>query len=57
MTETEEAPAEQKQGEKSGEDAPSAKKMMAENDLKDGDVTGTGKDGRVMKLAGSRRSA
>ncbi|MFN2306234.1 MAG: 2-oxoglutarate dehydrogenase complex dihydrolipoyllysine-residue succinyltransferase [Paracoccaceae bacterium] len=31
------------------EDAPSAKKMMAENDLKEGDVQGTGKDGRVMK--------
>jgi 2-oxoglutarate dehydrogenase E2 component (dihydrolipoamide succinyltransferase) len=31
------------------EDAPSAKKMMAENDLGDGDVQGTGKDGRVMK--------
>jgi len=29
------------------EDAPSAKKMMAENNLSD--VTGTGKDGRVMK--------
>ncbi|MBM1220189.1 2-oxoglutarate dehydrogenase complex dihydrolipoyllysine-residue succinyltransferase [Ponticoccus sp. SC2-23] len=31
------------------EDAPSAKKLMAENDLKDGDVQGTGKDGRIMK--------
>ena len=29
------------------EDAPSAKKLMAENNLSD--VTGTGKDGRVMK--------
>ena len=34
---------------KNVEDAPSAKKLMAENDLKDGDVQGTGKDGRVMK--------
>ncbi|WP_296418635.1 2-oxoglutarate dehydrogenase complex dihydrolipoyllysine-residue succinyltransferase, partial [Pseudooctadecabacter sp.] len=31
------------------EDAPSAKKMMAENNLSSGDVTGSGKDGRVMK--------
>ncbi len=31
------------------ENAPSAKKMMAENNLSSGDVTGTGKDGRVMK--------
>ena len=31
------------------EDAPSAKKLMAENNLASGDVTGTGKDGRVMK--------
>ena len=31
------------------EDAPSAKKMMAENNLSPGDVTGTGRDGRVMK--------
>jgi len=31
------------------DDAPSAQKMMAENDLKSGDVKGTGKDGRVMK--------
>ena len=31
------------------EDAPSAKKLMAENDLSAGDVTGSGKDGRVMK--------
>ncbi|MEO0945856.1 MAG: 2-oxoglutarate dehydrogenase complex dihydrolipoyllysine-residue succinyltransferase, partial [Pseudomonadota bacterium] len=31
------------------EDAPSAKKMMAENNLTSAQVTGTGKDGRVMK--------
>lgn len=31
------------------EDAPSAKKMMAEAGLKSGDVKGTGRDGRVMK--------
>ena len=31
------------------EDAPSAKKMMAENNLSADQVTGTGKDGRVMK--------
>lgn len=31
------------------EDAPSAKKMMAENNLSRDAVTGTGKDGRVMK--------
>ncbi len=31
------------------EDAPSAKKMMAENKLSADQVTGTGKDGRVMK--------
>jgi 2-oxoglutarate dehydrogenase E2 component (dihydrolipoamide succinyltransferase) len=34
-------------GKKDVEDAPSAKKLMAENDLTD--VKGTGKDGRVMK--------
>ena len=31
------------------EDAPSAKKMMAEHDLSRDDVTGTGRDGRIMK--------
>ena len=31
------------------EDAPSAKKMMAENNLSADQVTGTGRDGRVMK--------
>jgi len=31
------------------EDAPSAKKLMAENNLSADDVTGSGKDGRVMK--------
>ncbi|MFQ5567488.1 MAG: biotin/lipoyl-containing protein, partial [Paracoccaceae bacterium] len=31
------------------EDAPAAKKLMAEAGLADGQVTGTGRDGRVMK--------
>ncbi len=31
------------------EDAPSAKKLMAENNLSTSDVSGSGKDGRVMK--------
>ncbi|APO87595.1 2-oxoglutarate dehydrogenase complex dihydrolipoyllysine-residue succinyltransferase [Marivivens sp. JLT3646] len=31
------------------EDAPSAKKLMAENNMAAGSVSGTGKDGRVMK--------
>ncbi|MXQ09677.1 2-oxoglutarate dehydrogenase complex dihydrolipoyllysine-residue succinyltransferase [Alphaproteobacteria bacterium GH1-50] len=31
------------------EDAPSAKKLMAENNLSASDVTGTGRDGRIMK--------
>ncbi len=44
-----EAPAPAAAGGKDVEDAPSAKKMMAENDLKPGDVTGTGRDGRGMK--------
>ncbi|MEJ6398993.1 2-oxoglutarate dehydrogenase complex dihydrolipoyllysine-residue succinyltransferase [Yoonia sp. 208BN28-4] len=51
-TETEEAsapPAAAKEGNKDTEDAPSAKKLMAENNLSAGDVDGTGKDGRVMK--------
>lgn len=43
------APSNAKSHDKDVEDAPSAKKMMAENNLNDGDVTGTGKDGRVMK--------
>ncbi|MBV0913030.1 2-oxoglutarate dehydrogenase complex dihydrolipoyllysine-residue succinyltransferase [Anianabacter salinae] len=34
---------------KDTEDAPSAKKLMAENNLSRDDVTGTGRDGRVMK--------
>ncbi|SLN26637.1 2-oxoglutarate dehydrogenase complex dihydrolipoyllysine-residue succinyltransferase [Pseudooctadecabacter jejudonensis] len=34
---------------KDTEDAPSAKKLMAENNLHADQVTGTGKDGRVMK--------
>ncbi len=45
--ETTTAPA--AQGGKDVEDAPSAKKMMAENNLTSDQVTGTGKDGRVMK--------
>ncbi|MCA8867846.1 MAG: 2-oxoglutarate dehydrogenase complex dihydrolipoyllysine-residue succinyltransferase [Rhodobacteraceae bacterium] len=32
-----------------GEDAPSAKKLMAENDLARDQVAGTGRDGRIMK--------
>jgi len=43
------APAAASAGTKDVEDAPSAKKLMAENKLSAGDVTGTGKDGRVMK--------
>ena len=46
------APAEQASAATAGkdvEDAPSAKKMMAEHGLKSSDVPGTGKDGRVMK--------
>ncbi|MGR3363600.1 MAG: 2-oxoglutarate dehydrogenase complex dihydrolipoyllysine-residue succinyltransferase [Maritimibacter harenae] len=42
-----EAPA--KAGDKDVEDAPSAKKMMAEAGLKPEDVKGSGRDGRVMK--------
>lgn len=42
------APASASTG-KDVEDAPSAKKMMAENKLTSDQVTGTGKDGRVMK--------
>ncbi|KQB96854.1 dihydrolipoamide succinyltransferase [Loktanella sp. 1ANDIMAR09] len=41
------APAATDKGDKDVEDAPSAKKLMAENNLSD--VQGTGKDGRVMK--------
>ncbi|MDP5359500.1 MAG: E3 binding domain-containing protein, partial [Paracoccaceae bacterium] len=41
-----EAPAPQTKG-RDVEDAPSAKKLMAENNLSD--LQGTGKDGRVMK--------
>ncbi|KQI72381.1 dihydrolipoamide succinyltransferase [Loktanella sp. 5RATIMAR09] len=41
------APAATDEGDKDVEDAPSAKKLMAENNLTD--VKGTGKDGRVMK--------
>ena len=47
---TEAAPApEPSSGDKNVEDAPSAKKMMAENSLSSDEVTGTGKDGRIMK--------
>ena len=42
-------PAEKGDAKGDTEDAPSAKKLMAENDLKAEDVKGTGKDGRVMK--------
>ena len=37
------------QGGRTGEDAPSAKKLMEEKGLSPDDVTGTGKDGRIMK--------
>jgi len=49
---TADAPAEAApaaQGGKDVEDAPSAKKMMAEKGLSSDQVTGTGRDGRVMK--------
>ena len=36
-------------GRKDVEDAPSAKKLMAEHNLSADDVAGTGKDGRIMK--------
>ncbi len=36
-------------GGKDVEDAPSAKKLMAENNLSSDSVTGTGRDGRIMK--------
>jgi 2-oxoglutarate dehydrogenase E2 component (dihydrolipoamide succinyltransferase) len=36
-------------GQSAGEDAPSAKKLMAEKGISRDQVTGTGKDGRVMK--------
>ncbi|QQA42455.1 2-oxoglutarate dehydrogenase complex dihydrolipoyllysine-residue succinyltransferase [Pelagovum pacificum] len=38
-----------KAGSKDTEDAPSAKKMMAEKNISPDAVTGTGKDGRIMK--------
>ncbi|RZW02277.1 MAG: dihydrolipoamide succinyltransferase, partial [Rhodobacteraceae bacterium] len=38
-----------KSASKDVEDAPSAKKMMAEHNLSADDVTGSGKDGRIMK--------
>ncbi len=43
------APAAPATAGKDVEDAPSAKKMMAEHNMPAGSVTGTGKDGRVMK--------
>ncbi|WP_424965125.1 2-oxoglutarate dehydrogenase complex dihydrolipoyllysine-residue succinyltransferase [Dinoroseobacter sp. S375] len=43
------APAAPTASAKDVEDAPSAKKLMAENNLSSGDVQGTGRDGRVMK--------
>jgi 2-oxoglutarate dehydrogenase E2 component (dihydrolipoamide succinyltransferase) len=43
------APAPAASGSKDPEDAPSAKKLMAENNVARDDVTGTGRDGRVMK--------
>ncbi len=43
------APAPAAESGKDVEDAPSAKKMMAENNLSSSQVTGTGRDGRVMK--------
>ncbi len=43
------APAPAAASGKDVEDAPSAKKMMAENNLSSSQVTGTGRDGRVMK--------
>lgn len=43
------APAPAATAGKSIEDAPSAKKLMAENNLAAGSVAGTGRDGRVMK--------
>ena len=46
-TKEEDAPAPADAAAKDVEDAPSAKKLMAENNLSD--VKGTGKDGRVMK--------
>ncbi|WP_424969603.1 2-oxoglutarate dehydrogenase complex dihydrolipoyllysine-residue succinyltransferase [Dinoroseobacter sp. S76] len=43
------APAAPTASAKDVEDAPSAKKLMAENNLSSADVQGTGRDGRVMK--------
>ncbi len=47
--ETTTAPEAQDGGGKDVEDAPSAKKLMAEHNLTADQVTGTGKDGRIMK--------
>ncbi len=43
------AAAPQSSGGKDTEDAPSAKKLMAENNISSDDVKGSGKDGRIMK--------
>ncbi|NIY72097.1 2-oxoglutarate dehydrogenase complex dihydrolipoyllysine-residue succinyltransferase [Marivivens donghaensis] len=43
------AAAPQSSGGKDTEDAPSAKKLMAENNVSPADVKGSGKDGRIMK--------
>ncbi|MBV7377715.1 2-oxoglutarate dehydrogenase complex dihydrolipoyllysine-residue succinyltransferase [Maritimibacter dapengensis] len=45
----ESAPASSSAGDKDVEDAPSAKKMMAEKGIDPSDVQGTGRDGRIMK--------
>ncbi|AXI47775.1 dihydrolipoyllysine-residue succinyltransferase [Sulfitobacter sp. SK012] len=45
----EQAPAAQSSGGKDVEDAPSAKKAMAEQGVSRDQVTGTGRDGRIMK--------
>jgi 2-oxoglutarate dehydrogenase E2 component (dihydrolipoamide succinyltransferase) len=43
------APKTEPGGKATGEDAPSAKKLMAEKNVSRDDVTATGRDGRVMK--------
>ncbi|WP_375262642.1 2-oxoglutarate dehydrogenase complex dihydrolipoyllysine-residue succinyltransferase [Palleronia sp.] len=47
--EANEKPTQQGDAQKSGEDAPSAKKLMAEKNLSADQVQGSGKDGRIMK--------
>ncbi|SFG45769.1 2-oxoglutarate dehydrogenase E2 component [Palleronia marisminoris] len=44
-----EEPKPQDDAQKAGEDAPSAKKLMAEKNLSTDQVQGSGKDGRIMK--------